>query len=102
MAFEFGQQIIPLNAVGMILNYSGNHLLHYIGTVMHKKIFFPMTTVQSVILMSNGDVVTSAMRKKVEIRPFVKEDGQNDYEVITVQEIPVTFRSKAIVMSHGG
>ena len=43
MAFEFGQQIIPLTAVGMILNYAGNHLLHYIGTVMHKKIFFPMT-----------------------------------------------------------
>lgn len=30
MAFEFGQQIIPLSAVGTIMNYTGNHLLHYI------------------------------------------------------------------------
>ena len=30
MSFEFGPSCIPLSTVGMILNYTGNHLLHYI------------------------------------------------------------------------
>ena len=42
-AMEFGQAIMPLSAVGMLLNYAGNHLLHYIGQVMHKKVFYPTT-----------------------------------------------------------
>ena len=68
MAFEFGQAIIPLSAVGMILNYTGNHLLHYIGTVMHKKVFYPMTKITNVHLMPNGDIVSQATRKKFEIQ----------------------------------
>jgi hypothetical protein len=31
MALEFGPSCIPLSAVGMILNYTGNHLLHYVA-----------------------------------------------------------------------
>lgn len=42
-AAEFGLAIMPLNAVGMLLNYTGNHLLHYIGQVMKKKVFYPST-----------------------------------------------------------
>jgi hypothetical protein len=30
MSFEFGPSCIPLSAVGMIMNFAGNHLLHYI------------------------------------------------------------------------
>jgi len=30
MAFEFGQNCIPLSAIGMIFNFTGNHLLQYI------------------------------------------------------------------------
>ena len=30
MSFEFGPSCMPLATVGMILNYTGNHLLHYI------------------------------------------------------------------------
>lgn len=30
MAFEFGPSCIPLSAVGMIFNFTGNHLLAYI------------------------------------------------------------------------
>lgn len=30
MSFEFGPSCIPLSGVGMILNFAGNHLLHYI------------------------------------------------------------------------
>jgi len=62
MAFEFGNNIIPLSAVGMIMNYSGNHLLHYISTVFHKKVFYPSTRVTSVALMANGDIITTAVR----------------------------------------
>jgi hypothetical protein len=73
MAFEFGQACIPLNAAGMILNYAGNHLLHFIATVLHKKVFFPMTRVTSVTLMNNGDIVTTALRRNVEIKPFTND-----------------------------
>ena len=62
MAFEFGNSIIPLSAVGMILNYSGNHLLHYISTVFHKKVFYPSTRVVSVTLCANGDIITTTVR----------------------------------------
>jgi hypothetical protein len=30
MAFEFGPSCIPLSAMGMILNFAGNHLLHFV------------------------------------------------------------------------
>lgn len=48
MVFEFGPAIIPLSAVGMIFNYTGNHLLHYIHTVMKRRIFYPCHIVTSV------------------------------------------------------
>ena len=61
-----------------------------------------MTKIISVSLMSNGDIVTSAMRKHVDVKLIVTEDGKTDYEMKVISEFPVTFRSKAIVMSHGG
>ena len=48
MAFEFGPSCIPLCAVGMIFNFTGNHLLQYIHAVMRRKIFYPCHTVTSV------------------------------------------------------
>ena len=48
MAFEFGPSCIPLNCVGMILNYAGNHLLQYIHVVLRKKIFYPLHKVISI------------------------------------------------------
>ena len=39
---EFGSNIVPLSLIGLMMNYTGNHLLHYIYTVMKKRIFFPM------------------------------------------------------------
>lgn len=41
MMAEFGSNIVPLSVIGMFLNYAGNHALHYIATVMKKKIFYP-------------------------------------------------------------
>jgi len=62
MSFEFGPSIIPLSAVGMILNYTGNHLLQFIHKVYGRKVFFPHHKVISVHLMPNGECVTSAIR----------------------------------------
>jgi len=62
MAFEFGPACIPLSAVGMILNFAGNHLLHYIHTIHRRKIFFPMHKVTSISLMQNGEILTTALR----------------------------------------
>lgn len=73
MSFEFGPSCIPLSSVGMILNYTGNHLLHYIHTVLGRRIFFPCHRVVSIQLMQNGDIITTAMRKEISI---VLNDGK--------------------------
>lgn len=39
---EFGPSIVPLQLIGQMMNYAGNHLLHYIWTTMKRKVFFPM------------------------------------------------------------
>lgn len=67
MTFEFGPSIIPLSTVGMVLNYTGNHLLHFIHTMLGRRIFYPAHRVISVQLMQNGDIVTTAMRNEVSI-----------------------------------
>ena len=51
MSFEFGPSCIPLSTVGMILNYTGNHLLHFCHSVLGKRIFYPCHRVVSVQLM---------------------------------------------------
>lgn len=48
MSFEFGPSIIPLSAVGMILNWTGNHLLQFIHKVYGRRVFFPHHRVVSV------------------------------------------------------
>ena len=30
MSFEYGPSCIPLSAIGMVMNFTGNHLLHFI------------------------------------------------------------------------
>ena len=79
MSFEFGPSIIPLSAVGMILNYTGNHLLQYIHRVFNRKIFFPHHRAVSVQLMANGECVTTAMRTECSILldpPSEDDNGQ--------------------------
>ena len=73
MSFEFGPSCIPLSAVGMILNYTGNHLLHFIHSVLGRRIFYPAHRVVSVQLMQNGDIITTAMRKEISI---ILNDGK--------------------------
>jgi hypothetical protein len=45
---EFGPNIIPLQLIGTMMNYAGNHLLHYIGSILKRKIFFPLHKVVSI------------------------------------------------------
>ena len=39
---EFGPSIIPLQMIGAMMNYTGNHMLYYIATVLKRKIFYPL------------------------------------------------------------
>ena len=45
---EFGPNIVPLTVVGMFLNYVGNHFVHYVWTVLKRRIFFPSHKVTSI------------------------------------------------------
>jgi hypothetical protein len=63
MAFEFGPSCIPLSAMGMILNFAGNHLLHYCNQIFKRKIFYPMTKVTHCQLLPSGEVVTHAIEQ---------------------------------------
>ena len=67
MSFEFGPSIIPLCGVGMILNYTGNHLLQFIHKIYGRKIFFPHHKVQSVQLLPTGECLTTALRSECSI-----------------------------------
>jgi hypothetical protein len=95
---EFGQNIAPLSVVGMFLNYCGNHILHYIQTVMKKKVFYPSHRVTGIQLLQNGEVLVSAVRKQC----VVTKNDKNGHIVFSEQEQQVSFRSKAIVISNGG
>jgi hypothetical protein len=105
MAFEFGPSIIPLSCVGMIFNYTGNHLLHYIHTVMRRKIFYPCHTVTSVQMMPNGEILTNAVRREVKIECILGDNNggtKGRFELVTKSETFVQFKSKGVIISHGG
>lgn len=95
---EFGPSIVPLSMVGMMMNYTGNHILSYIGTQLKRKVFFPMTKVTSIQLLANGEVLTTAKRTDC----IIKKNPNNGHTIFSEQETTVTFRSKAIVLSNGG
>ena len=93
---EFGSSIVPLQMIGMMMNYAGNHMLHYISTVLKRKIFFPLHKAVSVQLLSNGEILTTTKRTDC----IIKRNGS--HMRISEQEVTVTFRSKAVVLSNGG
>lgn len=39
---EFGPSIVPLQLIGQLMNFAGNHMLHYIATSLKRRVFFPM------------------------------------------------------------
>lgn len=91
---SFGSQCIPLSVVGMVFNYTGNHLLHFIATNFGRRIFFPCHTVSSVQLLPSGEILTSAIRKEVEIKQTEK-----GIQVTVKGESPVQFRSNAVILN---
>lgn len=59
---EFGSSIVPLQLVGQMMNYAGNHMLHYITSVLKRRVFFPMHKAVSVQLLASGEVLTTCKR----------------------------------------
>ena len=105
LALEFGSHSIPLPVVGMLLNYAGNHILHYIYAIHNKRIFYPSHWVVSIQLESNGDVVTTAIEKKVSINldlNYKPHENQPGFRLEEHSEKEIVFRSKAIILSNGG
>ena len=72
IASAYGRNIIPLSVVGMYFNYAGNHLLNYIYNTYSKKVFHAGHRVISVQLLTNGDILTTAIKKLLFIK---KNDG---------------------------
>ena len=95
---EYGQNIVPLSVVGMFMNYTGNHILHYISTVMKRKVFYPSHRVTGIQLLISGEVLISTIKTQM----MVKKNENNGHIVISEQEQAVQFRSKAVVISNGG
>lgn len=116
MSFEFGPSCIPLSGVGMILNFAGNHLLHYINVIHKRKIFFPMHKVTGISLLANGDIVTTAVRSECSIiceptkcvtrmNAYTTQSGggsTGSFHVVVHKETTVTFKSRAVILSMGG
>ena len=82
----------------MFLNYAGNHILHYIQTVMKRKVFYPSHRVTGIQLLQNGEVLVSAVKKQC----MVTKNDKTGNIVFAEQEQQVSFRSKAVVISNGG
>jgi hypothetical protein len=76
---EFGSQIVPLSVIGMFLNYAGNHILHFIYTMMKRKVFFPNHRVTNIQLLANGEIITTAIKKQC----VVKKNESNGNIVFT-------------------
>jgi|TARA_B110000285_G_scaffold115716_1_gene131107 predicted oxidoreductase len=95
---EFGGNVAPLSVVGMFLNYTGNHILHYISTVMRRKVFYPSHRVTGIQLLQNGEVLVSTVRKQC----VVTKNEKNGHTVFSEQETQVSFRAKAVVVGNGG
>jgi len=78
------------------MNYAGNHMLHYIATVLKRKVFYPLHKAVSIQLLASGEILTTTKRTDCIIK-------RNSTGIrISEQEVTVTFRSKAIVLSNGG
>jgi hypothetical protein len=80
------------------MNYAGNHILHYIGTVLKRKIFHPLHKVISIQLLASGEILTTCKRTDC----IIKRNASGSNMRISEQEVTVSFRSKAIVLSNGG
>ena len=66
---KLAKSIVPLSLVGHLLNYVGNHLLHYAYKSTGKRIYMPKHKAMSIHLMGNGEIVTQALKTEFTIIP---------------------------------
>lgn len=93
---SYGSKIAPLAVVGQFMNHAGNSVLNYIDKVVlhgyrqdERQVFFARHEVQSVTLLDNGDILTTAIKR------YIDPEDKKEYETF------VQFKSKAIVLNNG-
>ena len=59
---KLNKSIVPLSVVGLLLNYVGNHLLHYAYQFARRRIYYPKHQALSVQLMGNGEILTKVLK----------------------------------------
>ena len=64
---QLSKNIVPLSLVGHLLNFVGNHLLHYVFKSTGQRIYMPMHKALSVHLMGNGEIMTQVLKTEFKI-----------------------------------
>ena len=69
MMKEFGSNIVPLECVGMLLNYVGNYILNDIHNNIlkdkdeaDKKVFYGGHKVIDIVILNSGDYLVTAVK----------------------------------------
>ena len=94
------KNIVPLSLVGHLLNYVGNHLLHYAYKSTGKRIYMPKHKAMSIHLMGNGEIVTQVLKTDFTIIPDPTKSPPT-FQVVEGKQSIVYFRSKAVVIAGG-
>ena len=97
---RLSKNIVPLSLVGHLLNYVGNHLLHYAYKTTGKRIYMPMHKAVSVNLMGNGEIMTQVLKTDFTILPDHSVEPPS-FKVVEGKQSVVYFRSKAVVIAGG-
>ena len=97
---KLAKHIVPLSLVGHLLNYVGNHLLHYAFKSTGKRIYMPKHKALSIHLMGNGDIVTQVLKTDFQILTDTSTSPPS-FKVVEGQQTIVYFRSKAVVIAGG-
>lgn len=71
------KNIAPLSLVGHLLNYVGNHLLHYAYKTTGRRIYMPMHKALSIHLMGNGEIMTQVLKTEFTIMADPQKNSQN-------------------------
>ena len=94
------KNIVPLSLVGHLLNYVGNHLLHYTYKNAGKRIYLPMHKAMSIHLMGNGEIMTQVLKTEFAILPDHSVNPPS-FQVRRGSQQIIYFRSKAVVIAGG-
>ena len=97
---KMAKNIVPLSLVGHLLNYVGNHLLHYAYKSTGKRIYMPKHRAMSIHLMGNGEIVTQVLKTDFTIIPDPTKSPPT-FQVVEGKQSIVYFRSKAVVIAGG-